>query len=120
MAVSPFHRLSQGKARNFLEPECSARSEYYHPLSTRRRNVDPPTKAALRTRASVRRASGFVQIAIALTDPGRESPKFDGGSRFARFETGSVPGGYFDPAVAATVAGVFPQQRESTRAGKER
>src|SRR5690242_11722763 len=45
MAVSPFHRLSQGKVPTFLEPKCSARSEHYHPLSTaRRRNVDPHKK----------------------------------------------------------------------------
>ena len=35
----------------------------------RRRNLDPRNKAVLRTRASVRRASGFVQIAIALIIP---------------------------------------------------
>lgn len=69
MAVSPFHRLNHAKMPVFLEPKSSAPSEYYHPSSYARRNLDPRQKAALRTRASVRRASGFVQIPITLKIP---------------------------------------------------
>jgi hypothetical protein len=54
----------QGNVPTFLEPKCSARSEYYHPLSTPEKKCCSAPKAALRTRASVRRASGFVQIAL--------------------------------------------------------
>jgi len=44
----------------------TARDIIIHCRRGRRRNVDPRKKADPRARASVRRASGFVQIAISL------------------------------------------------------
>jgi hypothetical protein len=35
MAVSPFDRLNGAKMPVFLEPKCSALSEYYHPFIVR-------------------------------------------------------------------------------------
>ena len=65
MAVSPFDRLRSGRSRNDEKLMCSTAS----PIITQKPTVASQKKAALRARDSVRRASDFVQIAIALTDP---------------------------------------------------
>jgi hypothetical protein len=65
MAVSPFHRLNQAQMPVLVELKGSGPNIIIHGRP-RRRNLDLRKKAALRTRASVRRASGFVQILITL------------------------------------------------------
>ena len=63
MAVSPFHRLSHAHCRVSLKRKVLAQR---HVITRRRKNLASAKPAAPRTRGSVRRASGFVQILITL------------------------------------------------------
>ena len=63
MAVSPFHRLSHANCRVSLKRKALAQQ---HVSTRRRKNLASAKTAAPRTRGSVPRASGFVQIPITL------------------------------------------------------
>ena len=69
MPVSPFYRLSHANCRVSLKRKVLAQQNVTTP---RRKILDSVKTAAPRTRGSVRRASGFVQIPITLIDPSRE------------------------------------------------
>ena len=70
MAVSPFHRLGLTSCRVSLRKEVLPQQH----LSTRhRKNLASKETSAPRTRGSVRRASGFVQIRITLIDTARSA-----------------------------------------------
>jgi hypothetical protein len=66
MVVSPFDRLRSGRSRIDEKLMGSIAS----PIITQKPTVASQKIAAVRARDSVRRASDFVQIAIALKMPG--------------------------------------------------
>ena len=63
MAVSSFHRLSHANCRVSSKRKVLAQQ---HVTTRGRKDLACAKTAAPRTRGSVRRASGFVQIAVAL------------------------------------------------------